>query len=71
MYSVELELGEKVLRLETGRLAKQAAGECLVSYGDTVLLVCVTYKQDVAEHIDFLPLIVDYRELSFAAGKIP
>ncbi len=71
MHYIDLELGERVLRLETGRLAKQAAGECLVSYGDTVLLVCVTYKQDIAEHIDFLPLIVDYRELSFAAGKIP
>jgi polyribonucleotide nucleotidyltransferase len=71
LHSVELSLGEKKLRLETGRVAKQAAGECVVSYGDTVLLVCVSYKQDVEENIDFLPLTVDYRELSFAAGKIP
>jgi len=71
MYSAELVLGEKKLRIETGRVAKQAAGECVVSYGDTVLLVCVNYKQDVSESVDFLPLTVDYRELLFAAGKIP
>jgi len=71
LYSVELTVGEKVLRIETGRVAKQAAGECVVSYGDTVLLVCVTFKPDIKENIDFLPLTVEYRELSFAAGKIP
>ncbi|UCC12207.1 MAG: polyribonucleotide nucleotidyltransferase, partial [candidate division WOR-3 bacterium] len=52
-------------------MAKQAAGECVISYGDTVLLVCVTYNPDVDETVDFLPLTVDYRELLFAAGKIP
>ncbi|HEC77604.1 MAG TPA: polyribonucleotide nucleotidyltransferase [candidate division WOR-3 bacterium] len=71
MYSAELILGEKKLRIETGRVAKQSAGECVVSYGDTVLLVCVNYNKDINESIDFLPLTVDYRELSFAAGKIP
>ncbi|UCG92157.1 MAG: polyribonucleotide nucleotidyltransferase [candidate division WOR-3 bacterium] len=71
MHSVELTVGEKVLRLETGRVAKQAAGECVVSYGDTVILVCVTFKPDIEEEINFLPLTVEYRELSFAAGKIP
>jgi polyribonucleotide nucleotidyltransferase len=71
LYSVELDLAGKKLRIETGRVARQAAGECVVSYGDTVLLVCVTYKQDVDENVDFLPLTIDYRELSFAAGKIP
>lgn len=71
MYSSELELAGKKLRIETGRVARQAAGECVVSYGDTVLLVCVTFRQDVDESVDFLPLTVDYRELSFAAGKIP
>ncbi|KPK71309.1 hypothetical protein AMJ87_07465 [candidate division WOR_3 bacterium SM23_60] len=71
MYSSELDLAGKKLRIETGRVARQAAGECVVSYGDTVLLVCVTFKQDVDENVDFLPLTVDYRELSFAAGKIP
>ncbi len=71
MYSTEITLGDKKLRIETGRLAKQAAGECVISYGDTVLLVCVTYKPDADENVDFLPLTVDYRELLFAAGKIP
>lgn len=71
MYTVSLKVGEKELRLETGRVAKQAAAECTVSYGDTIVLVCVSYKPDPSKGIDFLPLTVDYRELSFAAGKIP
>jgi polyribonucleotide nucleotidyltransferase len=71
LYSVSLKVGEKELRLETGRVAKQAAAECTVSYGDTIVLVCVSYKPDPSKGIDFLPLTVDYRELSFAAGKIP
>lgn len=71
MYTEELILGEKSLRIETGRVARQAAGECVVSYGDTVVLVCVTFNPDIKENVDFLPLTVDYRELAFAAGKIP
>lgn len=71
MYSTELTLGGKTLRIETGRVAKQAAGECVISYGDTVLLICANFKRDINEEVDFLPLTVDYRELSFAAGKIP
>jgi polyribonucleotide nucleotidyltransferase len=71
LYSAELPLGDKNIRIEIGRVAKQAAGECVISYGDTVLLVCVTYNPDVDETVDFLPLTVDYRELLFAAGKIP
>ena len=71
MHTVSLTVGEKKLSIETGRVAKQASAECLVSYGDTILLVCVTYKPDPNENVDFLPLTVDYRELSFAAGKIP
>ena len=71
MYSVELKVGEKNLRLESGRVARQSAGEVLVSYGDTVVLVCVNYNPEVDQTVDFLPLTVEYRELSFAAGKIP
>ncbi|MGB9721444.1 MAG: polyribonucleotide nucleotidyltransferase [bacterium] len=71
MYSVELKVGEKNLRLESGRVARQSAGEVLVSYGDTVVLVCVNYNIEVDRTVDFLPLTVEYRELSFAAGKIP
>ncbi len=71
MHSAEITIGGKKLRVETGRVARQASGECVVSYGDTILLVCATYKPDVDEDTDFLPLTVDYRELLFAAGKIP
>lgn len=71
MYSVELKVGEKNLRLESGRVARQSAGEVLISYGDTVVLVCVNYNPEVDQTVDFLPLTVEYRELSFAAGKIP
>ena len=71
MYSAELTLGDKKLRIETGHVAKLAAGSCMVSYGETVLLVTATYKRDIRENVDFLPLSVDYRELLFAAGKIP
>ena len=71
MYSVELTLGDKQLRIETGHVAKQAAGSCMVSYGETVLLVSASYRRDLNESVDFLPLTVDYRELLFAAGKIP
>jgi len=71
LHSASLKVGEKQLSLETGRVAKQAAAECTVSYGDTIVLVCVSYKPDPSEDVDFLPLTVDYRELSFAAGKIP
>ncbi len=71
MYTAEIILGERKLKIETGHLAKQAGGSCLVSYGETVVLVCACHKPDVNETVDFLPLTVDYRELLFAAGKIP
>ena len=71
MHRMTLQVGEKELRIETGRVAKQAAAACMVSYGDTIVLVCVSYRPDPTKGVDFLPLTVDYRELSFAAGKIP
>ena len=61
---------ERPLTLETGRLAKQADASVLVSYGDTVVLVTVVHKK-VLEKRDFLPLLVEYREHAYAAGKIP
>lgn len=71
MYSKDLTLGDKQLRIETGHVAKLAAGSCMVSYGETVLLVSASYRKDINESVDFLPLTIDYRELLFAAGKIP
>ena len=58
------------LVLETGRMAKQAHGACLVQYGETVALCTVT-AQDRPTHLPFFPLTVEYRTRSYAAGKIP
>jgi polyribonucleotide nucleotidyltransferase len=58
------------LVLETGRMARQAHGACLVQYGDTVSLCTVT-AQDRPTHLPFFPLTVEYRARSYAAGKIP
>lgn len=66
-----MELGGRTLTLETGRLAKQASGAVLVSYGDTVVLAAVTGSASPREGIDFFPLTVDYEERLYAAGKIP
>jgi polyribonucleotide nucleotidyltransferase len=68
--TVERRVGAEILKIETGRLARQAAGAVLVTYGDTVVLVaCVTAAP--REGIDFFPLTVDYREKIYAAGKFP
>lgn len=63
-------LGERILSLETGTMARGADASVLVSYGDTVALVAVTTKTS-EEKVDFLPLLVEYREQTYAAGKIP
>jgi hypothetical protein len=68
--SVTLELGGTPLKIETGRMAKQAAGAAVVTYGDTVVLVTVTTSKP-REGIDFFPLTVDFVEKTSAAGKIP
>jgi polyribonucleotide nucleotidyltransferase len=68
--TVELEIGGKPLSIETGKIAKQAAGAAVVRYGDTVVLVTVTSAKP-REGIDFFPLTVDYVEKYSAAGKIP
>jgi polyribonucleotide nucleotidyltransferase len=59
-----------MLSLEVGRMAKLAHGSCLVQYGDTVVLCAVTV-QDKATHLPFFPLTIEYREKTYAAGKIP
>ncbi len=68
--SVEREIGGRTLRIETGKMAKQAHGSALVRYGDTVVLATAT-RADPREGIDFFPLTVEYREMTYAAGKIP
>jgi polyribonucleotide nucleotidyltransferase len=67
---VEREFAGRSLRLEAGRLAKQAAGSCLVQFGETVVLAAVTVS-DTTSPLPFFPLTVEYREKSYAAGKIP
>jgi polyribonucleotide nucleotidyltransferase len=68
--TVSLELGGRTLTVETGRMAKQAAGAAVVTYGDTVVLVTAT-SGPAREGIDFFPLTVDFVEKTSAAGKIP
>jgi polyribonucleotide nucleotidyltransferase len=67
---VEQAVGGRTLRLETGRLAKQAAGSALVQFGETMILAAVTVS-DQQSTLPFFPLMVEYREKSYAAGKIP
>lgn len=71
MVHVELDVAGRTLRLETGRVAKQADGSIWASYGDTVVLATAVASQNAKPGIDFLPLTVDYQEKAYAAGKIP
>lgn len=66
-----IKLGDKELTVETGRVAKQADGSVVISYGDTMLLVAAVGAQSPREGIDFFPLTVEYRESNYAAGRIP
>ena len=61
----------RVVSIETGRLAKQADGACVVRMGNTMLLATVVAKKDAAENVDFMPLSVEYREKYAAAGRFP
>ena len=71
METFTLELEGRTLRLETGRLARQAGGSVLISYGETVLLVTATMSDEPREGVDFFPLTVDYEERLYAVGRIP
>src|ERR1700686_3231347 len=71
MTTRELAVGNSTLRLETGKLAKQAGGAVIVRYGDSVVLVSACRGITQREGIDFLPLTVDYREYAYASGRIP
>ncbi len=69
--TVEIEWGGKTLKLETGRIARQADGAVLATYGETVVLCAVTAAKSVKEGQDFFPLTVHYQEKFSAAGRIP
>jgi polyribonucleotide nucleotidyltransferase len=71
MLTRELTIGSQTLSFETGKLAKQADGSVVVRLGDTVVLVTACYAANAREGIDFLPLTVDYREYTYASGRIP
>ena len=70
-HSVELELGGKKLRVETGRVARQANGAVLLHIGETVILATATMSKAAREGCDFFPLTCDYEERKYAVGKIP
>jgi polyribonucleotide nucleotidyltransferase len=72
MYKkIEMDFYGRPLIIETGRMAKQASGAAVVTYGETVALVTVVASSEPREGTDFFPLTVDYQERTFAAGKIP
>ncbi|HDZ76956.1 MAG TPA: polyribonucleotide nucleotidyltransferase, partial [Candidatus Omnitrophica bacterium] len=68
---VQASFGREDIYLETGKLAKQADAAVVVQYGGTVVLVTVCVSKEPREGIDFLPLTVEYKEKTYAAGKIP
>jgi polyribonucleotide nucleotidyltransferase len=67
----EISFGKESLLIETGKLAKQAGGAVTVKYGGTVVLVTATAAEEPKEDIDFTPLLVEFEERFYAAGKIP
>ncbi|MBM3820301.1 MAG: polyribonucleotide nucleotidyltransferase [Acidimicrobiia bacterium] len=67
----EIRIGSRTISLETGKLAKQAHGSVIVRSGDTMVLVTACHAASPREGIDFLPLTVDYREYTYASGRIP
>jgi len=66
----ELQIGGKTLSLETGAIAKKANGACVIRYGDTVVLATACYREGNVIG-DFMPLTVDYKEYTYAGGRIP
>ncbi len=71
IHRVELDWGGRTLTLETGKVARQADGAVLATYGETKVLATVVAAKTPREGVDFLPLTVDYQEKYYAAGRIP
>ncbi|MBI3554957.1 MAG: polyribonucleotide nucleotidyltransferase, partial [Deltaproteobacteria bacterium] len=69
--TVSCDFGGRKLTIETGRLAKQADGSVLVTYGETIVLVTAVTRNELKEGIDFFPLTIEYQEKFYAAGRIP
>ncbi len=70
-HSVEIEWGGRPLKLETGKIARQADGAVLATYGESVVLATVVSEKNPKVGFDFFPLTVNYQEKAFAAGRIP
>ena len=70
-HTITLDISNRPLSIEIGKTGKQADGSALVRYGETIMFCTATSKKEVKEEKPFLPLIVDYRENTYAAGKIP
>jgi len=68
---IEINLGNKIIKIETGKIAKQSTGSVVVRCEETTVLATVVASDEPREGIDFLPLLVDYEEKFYAAGKIP
>jgi polyribonucleotide nucleotidyltransferase len=66
-----IEINGQTLNVESGRIAKQASGSVVVTLGETMVLVTAVATDEVREGIDFLPLTVEYQEMSYAGGRIP
>src|SRR6476659_600334 len=69
--SESIKLGDKELSVETGKVAKQADGSVVIRYGDTMLLVAAVSARQAREGLECFPLTVEYRESTYAAGRIP
>jgi polyribonucleotide nucleotidyltransferase len=70
-HTLEIEWARRPLKLETGRIARQADGAVLATYGETSVLATIVAAKEERPGIDFFPLTVNYQEKTFAAGKIP
>ena len=68
---VQIDLGGRLFSVETGKVAKQANGSVMVQYGETVVLVTAVTSEKKREGLDFIPLTVNYLEMTYAAGRIP
>ena len=70
MVRIEKQFAGRPMVLETGKMARQANGSCTVQFGETMIL-CTAVAQDNPTHLPFFPLTIEYRERTYAAGKIP
>src|ERR671926_883532 len=71
IHTVELDWGGRKLILETGKVARQADGAVVATYGESKVLATVVAAKEPREGVDFLPLTVNYQERTYAAGRIP